>query len=80
MFANKEQEPVLLTYFPGNGAQVDGKRKRNGSIQKARLSFNCYGIFPIQLHSKSDFIFSKTFGADTLRDYSFKKSLLEELN
>lgn len=32
MFANKEQEPVLLTYFPGNGAQVDGKRKRDGSI------------------------------------------------
>jgi len=24
MFTNKEQEPVLLTYFPGNGAQVDG--------------------------------------------------------
>lgn len=32
MFANKEQEPVLLTYSPGNGAQVDGKRKRDGSI------------------------------------------------
>jgi len=24
MFANKEQEPVLLTYSSGNGAQVDG--------------------------------------------------------
>ena len=24
MFTNKEQEPVLLTYFSGNGAQVDG--------------------------------------------------------
>jgi len=24
MFANKEQEPVLLDYFPGNDAQVDG--------------------------------------------------------
>jgi hypothetical protein len=24
MFANKEQEPVLLTYFSGNNTQVDG--------------------------------------------------------
>jgi len=28
--------------------------------EKARLSLGCYGIFPMQLHSKSGFIFTIT--------------------
>ena len=37
MFANKEQEPVLLTYSPGNGAQVDGVNPLEMHLRKSML-------------------------------------------